>query len=284
MRRYAVVTGASRGIGAAVARAFVERGISVLGIARSEATLTHPGYHHVRLDLSQPSGVEAFFEGQFAPQFAPAVDADEVILVNNCGTIGEIEGLASRSLTTLDRELALNATVPIWLMGFMARCFSGRSMRIVNLTSGAADRPYAGWASYCASKAALLMASRVFAEEQALIREQERGPFRGVVCLAPGSVETDIQKSIREAGVEAFPELEKFHRLKDTGGLFCAREVAEVLTRLIETEPHELFQNLRYIGAQRLTCLECGRTYAVRNIQHGCCRGMTASWPVLKSA
>ena len=283
MGRLAVVTGASRGIGAAVSRAFVERGISVLGVARSKATLSHALYRHVRLDLSEPKDVQAFFEGPFR-RLTSHVDADEVILVNNSATIGSIDHLESQPLNGLCRESVLNAIVPAWLMGFISRCFVTRPVRIINISSGAADRPYAGWTSYCSGKAALLMASRVFAEEQALVRAQRGGPLRSVVCLAPGSVDTDIQDSIRDVRLDAFPDLEKFHRLKRNGSLFSAGEIAEVIARLVEADHGQVFRNLRCTDRGYLKCLECGQRFSTSDIDHGCARGSASISPLRKSA
>ena len=258
MRRFAIVTGASRGIGAAVANTFVARGIPVLGIARSAPGLGHPLYEHVRLDLSATDRVQSYFEHIFA-HVAPHIDADQIVLVNNSASVGTIDTIEAQSLSAFHQAIALNVTVPIWLMGFVSRCFPKQSVRIINMSSGAAAHPYAGMAGYCASKAALLMAARVFAKERALIEQQTGGPAHSVAAFAPGSVDTDIQTRIREARLEAFPELIKFHRLRRQGELFSVDDVAAAVADLSAHAAWPSFQNIRLTGRDTLTCLTTGR-------------------------
>ena len=78
---------------------------------------------------------------------------------------------------------------------------------LVNITSGAATKPYEGWAAYCASKAAVDHATRVVAAEEA-----EAGLRAHAV--APGVVDTDMQAAIRATPADRFPEVERFVQLK----------------------------------------------------------------------
>ena len=279
MRRYAIVTGSTRGIGAAIVDRLLERDTTVLGVARSAATIQHRRYRHVRLDLTCLDQVEAFFKWRFAGAIAPIVDADEVVLVNNGASIGSIEPLEDQSLSDLEQTLTLNALVPIWLMGFIPRCFPGHPVRTINLSSGAAQRAYAGWIGYCSSKSSLLMASRVYAEEQSAPCARPARPPRSVTCLAPGSVDTDIQSTIRGADRRHFPDLEKFHRLKRSRSLFSPAEIGDVVARLIDTTQAPGFQNLRYVEHDRLMCLECGGRFGAAQPHHQCAPAKPAPRP-----
>ena len=283
MRRFALVTGTSRGIGAAIAKRLLDRGTTVLGFARSRPAVQHPAYQHVQLDLSNLDAVERYFECGFAREIAPSVAADEVVLVNNGATMARIDRLETQRLTDLGEAFALNALVPTWLMGFVSRHFSRQAVKTINLSSGAAHRPYAGWTSYCSGKSALRMASRVHAEEQELLRSVGR-PLRSVVCFAPGSVDTDIQRTIRQAGTTRFPALEKFHELERTHRLHSPQEIARAVTALVEAPNARGFHDLRYMGEGQVMCLECGTHRAVHDPRHACTSTSTRSLPVACTA
>ena len=71
---------------------------------------------------------------------------------------------------------------------------------LVNISSGAAVKPYEGWAAYCVPKAAVEQLTRVVALEEAAPR-----PARGAVALSPGLVDTDMQAAIRASDEASFP-------------------------------------------------------------------------------
>jgi NAD(P)-dependent dehydrogenase (short-subunit alcohol dehydrogenase family) len=74
---------------------------------------------------------------------------------------------------------------------------------LVNISSGAAVKPYAGWAAYCASKAAVDQLTRVVALEEAPHGLR-------AVALSPGLVDTDMQAAIRASDEATFPEVDRF--------------------------------------------------------------------------
>ena len=276
MRRFAVVTGASRGVGAAVCRSFVQRGMFVLGVGGAEPPFRHPSYLHRCLDLSEPFNVYEFFERTFV-ELVPKVQADEVILVNNSATIAGISELETQPLSSFCRALTLNAAVPIWLMGFVSRCFPARPVRTLNLSSSAAEHAHPGWSSYCAGQSALLMASRVFVAEQ-LTRARPMAPPRLVICFAPGSIDSMTQQRLRDTNPEVFPRLAKFHRLNDEEPSFSIHEISETIAELVSLNLQRRgrvgseagFWNLRYVGQGRVLCLACGRRVSVGDVEHVC--------------
>ncbi len=98
---------------------------------------------------------------------------------------------------------------------------------LVNVSSGAATRPYEGWAVYCGSKAAVEMITEVVARE-------ERGAGLSAFALAPGLVDTDMQALIRAARPEDFPEVERFRRVHEDDGFNSADWVARfIVERLV---------------------------------------------------
>jgi len=99
--------------------------------------------------------------------------------------------------------------------------------RIINISSGAGRRPISGWSAYCASKAALDMATRVVALEA----QSRRRPVEAV-SLAPGVVDTDMQGEIRGMEPAQFADVERFRAMKAEGALRTAEDVAADILRL----------------------------------------------------
>jgi NAD(P)-dependent dehydrogenase (short-subunit alcohol dehydrogenase family) len=130
----------------------------------------------------------------------------------------------------LGRHLALNLVAPMVLCNAFVR--ETRSLagarRIVNISSGSGRRAYAGWAAYCAGKAALDHFSRTLALEQQAQRNGAR-----VVALAPGILDTAMQATVRAQGADRFPDVERFRELARSGSLVApaaaARRIAAFL-------------------------------------------------------
>lgn len=153
----------------------------------------------------------------------------KAVLVNNAGVIAPVGPLDAADGEALERNLAVNLIAPMRLMRRFLRTTAeiAQLRRIVNISSGAGRRPVAGWSAYCAAKAGLDMASRVVALEA-----QGRGTPVEVASLAPGVVDTAMQGAVRSASPDAFPDVERFRRLKSEGALRCAEEVAADILRL----------------------------------------------------
>ena len=98
--------------------------------------------------------------------------------------------------------------------------------RIVTISSGAAKRPLHGWSSYCVSKAGLDMWTRCLAEE---------GNSQNIsaLAIAPGIVDTEMQKEIRNADKSSFPLLQNFIDYHKNGELTNPDDVAQKLLPFI---------------------------------------------------
>ena len=101
---------------------------------------------------------------------------------------------------------------------------------IVNVSSGAALKGYAGWSLYCASKAGMEGFIRALAAEE---RHQEH-PFLAI-SVDPGVIDTEMQASIRAASVTDFPDVERFIRRKSDGGLSSPQSVADAILRIVSS-------------------------------------------------
>ncbi len=194
--KIAVVTGASRGIGRAVATHLAEAGARVVVVARdagraASAAAELPGEGHIGLacDVADPTQVEALFatvESELGP-----VD----ILVNNAG-ITEDNILVRLSDASWDRVLDTNLKGAFLMTRAVAKSMMRRRTgRIINITSVVGLVGNRGQANYAASKAGLIGLTKAVAKELA---------SRGVLCnaVAPGYIETEMTEALNESARE----------------------------------------------------------------------------------
>lgn len=195
-----LITGASRGIGAAAARAFAARGARVALIARDgdrlAALADEIGGLALGCDVADAAALRA------AIAQAEAAHGGLDVLINNAALIAPIGMLEATDpaewSTLIDVNIkgvyyAMHAALP----GMRAR---GRGT-IINLSSGAAHNPLEGWSAYCASKAAVAMLTRA-ADLEA------RAAGLRIMGLSPGTVQTDMQVQIRASGINRIAQLE----------------------------------------------------------------------------
>ncbi len=186
--RYAIVTGASSGIGRATALAFAQAGIHLALVSRTQAKLeavaTEAAQYGVTvrcypIDLLQVEQVQEKI-ATIAANFGP-ID----ILVNNAG-MGYTASLANTPLADWQRVLTLNLTsVFQCIQGILPTMRERQQGTIINVSSIAGQQVFPDWGVYCVSKFGLVALSKTLAAE-----ERHRG-IR-VVTISPGSVNTPI--------------------------------------------------------------------------------------------
>jgi benzil reductase ((S)-benzoin forming) len=209
-----IITGASRGLGRAVAEALLARGEQVLSISRqAPAGLASPDLQHWSADLIDAAPVAERLHDWLAAQDAKAFTA--IHLINNAGVVSELAPLADVDATDLSRAIRVGLEAPMLLTAAFLKATRGWTVprKVMLVSSGLGRRAMAGSASYCAAKAGLDHLARAVAMEEA---ELAHGAH--IVSLAPGVIDTDMQVQLRNADPAAFPERERFIGLK-TGGL-----------------------------------------------------------------
>ena len=197
-----VITGASRGIGAAAARVFAAAGAKVALLARSGAEIgglaAEIGANAValRCDVADAASV-AKAAGDVMALWG-CID----VLINNAGVIAPIARLADADIAAWGKAVDINlkgvfygmrAVIPIM------RAQGGGT--ILSVSSGAARNPLEGWSAYCASKAGAAMLTRA-----AHLEEAAQG--LRIMGLSPGTVATDMQVAIKASGINPASQLD----------------------------------------------------------------------------
>ncbi|WP_371323089.1 SDR family oxidoreductase [Dechloromonas sp. ZY10] len=215
MLRKAIVTGYSRGLGAAIAQELQQQGFETLGLARQSNAQSCT--FRISLDLADSRALADWLaSGELASFLA---DAEQAILINNAGTVQPIGPAGSHAATEVLHALALNVAAPLLLSdAFIAASRDCPDRRILHVSSGAGRHAYPGWNLYCAGKAALDR----HAEAVAL----ERLPGLRIASLAPGVIDTDMQGEIRACPEPRFPLRGRFVELKARGQLSSPENAA----------------------------------------------------------
>jgi NAD(P)-dependent dehydrogenase (short-subunit alcohol dehydrogenase family) len=212
MKPVAIITGASRGLGLALATGLAEAGWRLVVDARTEADLTSAaewiGGDLVTVpgDIRDPAHQAALVEA--------AGDVD--LLVNNAGILGPSPQprLASYPVAALREVYEVNVLAPLALTQLALPALRAAEGMLVNITSDAAVEAYGGWGGYGSAKAAIEQASAVLAVEEPAVR---------VWWVDPGDLRTRMHQ-------EAFPG-------EDISDRPLPETVVPAFTHLVTTRP-----------------------------------------------
>ena len=225
----AIVTGGGRGFGRAIAETLAALGASVVVASRNA-----PELDEVAAAIKKAGGKALAQTADVADerQVQELVLATErwvgppTILVNNAGVLDPVGPLAETSGVSWLRNIAINVggtylVTRAVLPGMLERDYG----RIVNISSGAADRASAGWSAYCAAKAAVDQLTRVLALEM-------EATGITVAAFHPGYMNTAMQAHIRQASPEAFPRVEEYREAHRSGMTKDPHDPAQVVAYL----------------------------------------------------
>lgn len=220
--RVAVVTGASRGLGAGLARHFAGRGVRLGLCARSRPVLDDgPDVVSQQVDVTEPAAIDRF-AATVVERLGP-ID----LWVNNAGVLQPIEPLRHTDPAAFREHVAINLLGVVHGSQTFVRHLRHRGGEgvLVNVSSGAAEHAYAGWGAYCATKAAVDRLTEVIELEEA-----DHG--LRAYAFSPGVVDTDMQATIRQCPPERFPRVERFRQLERAGAFNSPEHVARHLLAL----------------------------------------------------
>jgi NAD(P)-dependent dehydrogenase (short-subunit alcohol dehydrogenase family) len=189
MAMKALITGATRGLGLALAGALAREGWELVLDARRGPS-PEPGATFIAGDVADPAHRAALLAA------ADGLD----LLVNNASTLGAtpLPALGSYPLDTLEHAFAVNTLGPLALIQGVLPTLRERRGAIINVSSDAATEPYEGWGGYGATKAALEQLSHVLAAEE---------PSVSVWWVDPGEMRTGMLAAAGE-DAEAAPRPE----------------------------------------------------------------------------
>ena len=234
-RSVAIVTGASRGIGAAVARLLAGIGTAVTIAARSEAELE---------DIADGIAADGGRVLPVVADVASPADCRRIVtetlshwgvvdtLVNNAGTFEPVSPIAISDVPAWQRAVAVNLMGPFMLVRYALDALRRRRGRVVNVSSGVAERAISGASAYCSAKAGLNHFTRVLAAEE---------PSIVAVAVRPGMVDTRMQALIRQQGPSAMPpaDVEIYRQVHREGRLLPPEVPARAIAWLARFAPAE---------------------------------------------
>ena len=195
------ITGASRGIGAAAARAFADVGAKVVLAARSEGEITALAQEIGEAALPVICDVVDYQSVEAAIGAAVAKFGSVDVLINNAGTIDPIGHLPNGDIEGWHRAIDVNLKgVFNGMQAVLPSMVKRGAGTIINISSGAAHNAVEGWSAYCSSKAGAYMLTRCGDNEL-------RGKGIRVLGLSPGTVATDMQREIKASGINAVSQL-----------------------------------------------------------------------------
>lgn len=228
--RTIIITGVSKGLGQALSQALADENTHLVGFGRSQGDFT--GTFH-SCDFTKPQLAASIFETALAAE--PLEESESITFIANAGRLGILNTAQNLDSYDIEETIAANLTQS----ALAASAFLRRTEKIpvpklfVQISSGAAlpERPKACWSLYCASKAGQEQLVRSIAEEQ----KTAKNPAT-FVNVNPGVMETAMQEQIRQVSPEAFPDVERFIKLKEEGRIPSPDAIAQKIKSLLATK------------------------------------------------
>ncbi len=197
-----VITGASRGIGEAAAEEFAKAGANVALLARGQGAIDAIAARIGDGALAIPCDVGSYDDVAHAIQTAEDAFGPVEVLINNAGLIEPVSHLATSDPAAWSTVIDVNLKgVYYGMRAVLPGMIERGSGSILTISSGAAHGPVEAWSHYCSSKAGVAMLTRMVDKENASDGIRAIG-------LSPGTVATQMQKEIKESGINPVSQLD----------------------------------------------------------------------------
>ncbi len=230
-----LITGASRGLGAAVARILAEMDTAVVLNARSAKPL-----YELMAEIEANGGMALALPGDVGQLDTCRWLVAETIetfgrldaIIHNAAVIDPIAPIAEADPQAWQTAVSVNLLGPVWLTQAALPHLRRQQGRVISVSSGAADYGIPGWGAYCATKGALNQFSRVLAEEEERVT---------AVAVRPGVVDTVMQNEIREKGATGMTVQahSRFMEMHEQGNLLPPEKPGRAIALLALRAPRE---------------------------------------------
>ncbi len=221
-----IITGASKGLGNALALNYLSKGYSVYSISRTKADNLSE-VTQIECDLSDLEGLKTAFTSLLNTM--RATSPTSLTLINNAGSLGTVSHLENIDSDNIIQTVNLNYTAPLLLNSIFIKQTEdwkiNRSIRTIS--SGAATSSIDGWSVYSSSKAAIDQMTKAMGVEQA----NKTNPVH-TLSIYPGVVDTQMQGEIRNSKSEDFSNIEKFKDMKTNNELASPQSVAQLVYKI----------------------------------------------------
>lgn len=211
--RLIVITGVSRGLGFALLEQIKTNDKDqIVAIGRRCTIKNKKNMHFIKRDLSLPDLSFSIDEFPDNPKI------NEIIFINNAGVVTPIGAVARLKKQEIMQTVLVNYYAPIIISQTLLSIAKNNNVpfRIINISTGAAERPFFGWSIYCSSKAASKMFFECLQLEDNVSVSQ----------ISPGVIDTEMQGEIRKADINDFPMKEEFIAYKENNLLQSPSTVA----------------------------------------------------------
>ena len=225
-----ILTGSSGGLGKAIFDILCQDEVYLISIARrflpDQEKLAKERNDHIGLIRCDLSKSNAFHELKNSLSLlSDNNEISEIFFINNAAVIeplGLIGGLESDAIID---AVNVNFLFPVLLTNYLFSIREKRKVKIVNISTGAANKGIVGWPLYCSGKAGTKMFFEVLrlqeAEDQVI----------SVIDYDPGIMDTQMQQTIRNAGINEFPMVERFTDFQKNGKLSKPEAVARFIIK-----------------------------------------------------
>lgn len=221
--RTIILTGISKGLGKALFDILLNQPIKLICIGRNASSINYSKLQEKIVYLTKDfSNINTSFD-----ELEKCIDpsTNELIFINNAASIEPIATIGTFTVPSIIESVSINYLAPINLTNAIVALTQNRKvkLKIINISSGAANKEVAGWSLYCSTKAAIKMFYACLSVENSNIT---------VSHIDPGVMDTDIQRIIRESDVKKFLRKQEFLDLKKNGILAAPESVAiKILTQ-----------------------------------------------------
>ena len=186
MQKVALITGTGSGIGKALAELLLSENYLVFGYSRTNQ-IENKNFTFTKIDLSNMEEVQKL-------KFPDIDVASDFLLVNNAATIGSILPIHKKTNEEILREYNLNIISPTLLSRKFINNYANNKKLLINISSGAANKPIPSWSTYCATKYGLDMLTEVI--------QKEKHENLKIFSIHPGVVDSLIRLSVGIEDVE----------------------------------------------------------------------------------